>query len=216
MDLSLLDTLSLSQMKGRISGLFSTEPGAGCIHVLVGQRLHLSNTSPKDAQILGVACTQRTQEWGMMTFLSNPTVLAHLGRRLIEVCSVLFQPEGWPKERLASCIRRAPRAARWCFVAWTCCWTALPLGCTYRLHLLLALLLEEGWASVRTFAGTPVCREREASGPVSRTLHVCHPHPTMTVPALGKGKRQGLGILITWNISSVFLWRPCSQTASSV
>lgn len=79
-----------------------------------------------------------------MTFLSNPTVLARLGRRLIEVCSVLFQPEGWPKERLASCIRRAPRAARWCFVVWTCCWTALPLGCTYGLHHLLALLLEGG------------------------------------------------------------------------
>lgn len=152
----------------------------------------------------------------MMTFLSNPTVLAHLGRRLMEVCSVLFQPEEFPKERLASCILRAPRAVRWYFVAWTCCWSALPLGCMYRLHHLLPLFLEDGWASSHAFRGAPVHRERETSSPMSRTLYVCHLHLTMAVPAWGKEKREWLGVLITWNLSSVFPWRPCGQTASSV
>lgn len=125
-----------------------------------------------------------------MTLLSNPTVWAHLGRRLREVCPVLFQPEELPKGRLASCIPRVPRAVRWYFVAWTCCWSALPLGCTYSLHRLLALLLEDGWASVYTFGGgTPMHREREASSPVSGTLYVCHPRPTVAVSTLGKEKR---------------------------
>lgn len=98
-----------------------------------------------------------------MTFLSNPIVLTHLGRRLTEVCSVLFQPEELQKERLASCIPRAPQAVRWYYAAWTCCWSALLLECTYSLHHLLALFLKNGWASSHTFGGRPVYRERESN-----------------------------------------------------
>lgn len=98
----------------------------------------------------------------MMTFLSNPIVLAHLGRRLTEVSSILFQPEELQKGRLASCIPRAPQAVRWYYEAWTCCWSALLLECTYSLHHLLALFLKDGRASIRTFGGRPVYRERES------------------------------------------------------
>lgn len=52
--------------------------------------------------------------------------------RLMPPCSVLLQPEELQREPPASCTPRAPRAVRWCCVAWTCSWSASPRGCTYR------------------------------------------------------------------------------------
>lgn len=143
MSLSMLHSPFLSKRKGRASGLLSTEPGTGCVRVLVEQKTHkLPNTSFKDTLgWLGLPAV-------VMTFLSNPIALAHLDWRLTEVCSVLFQPEELQKERPASCIPRAPRAVRWFYAAWTCSWSALPLGCMYHL---LALIMKDGWASIHTF-----------------------------------------------------------------
>lgn len=140
----------------------------------------------------------------VMAFLSDPIILAHLDRRLTQVCFVLFQPEELQRGRPASCTRRAPRAVRWFSEAWTCCWSASLLGCTYSLHHLLALLLEGRVGTNPHIWRHTSNREREESSPVSRVLCVCHPHPTLTL--CFEKKRKGSGRASTDALSHVESW----------
>lgn len=134
-----------------------------------------------------MAWAGRTQQWGVIAFLSNPVMLAHPGP---EAHRSLFCP--------VSARGVAERTPSFMYPQGTSSSQMVLRGMDLLLECIASgvyvppapssIPAPEGWVGINPhiLEADRYIGKGKASRPMSRTLYVYHPHPTMAVSALGQ------------------------------